>query len=74
MLSVFPNPASDFLNLQLPESAYQWEILSLSGELKLAGQGSGNSRIGLTDLAPGLYQIRVQTDDEQAVRRFARIR
>jgi hypothetical protein len=59
--SVYPNPASDAINVRMTESAdIKLELFSITGVSVLEENFTGNQyRMNLSDLAPGLYMLRI---------------
>lgn len=55
---LFPNPASDFIQLASGQTA-DLQIFDLSGKLLLSARGSNGIFVG--ELAPGLYTVLVRT-------------
>lgn len=58
VVSVFPNPASDFIQISQPGIAY--EIRNLNGQLILQGVSSGTP-VSLQGIANGLYVVHFPT-------------
>lgn len=57
-LAVWPQPAADWIQFNLPEGASLLELYDVQGRLKYAGSASGD-QVSLAGLADGLYLIRV---------------
>jgi len=68
-ISISPNPATDFINIELPSSntTFSSEIYSITGQLVLK---SNESRLDISNLNSGIYMLRVQTDNGVASRRI----
>ncbi|OUS01927.1 hypothetical protein A9Q86_04560 [Flavobacteriales bacterium 33_180_T64] len=62
-LSVSPNPTSDILNLEMPNSITEFntEIYSVTG--KLVYKGSNKAQLDLSNLNSGVYILKVTTDN-----------
>ncbi|RZJ56672.1 MAG: T9SS type A sorting domain-containing protein, partial [Hymenobacter sp.] len=63
-VSVFPNPATDQLTVQLGGAAgpMQVTILNMLGQAVAEQRGTGSRlTLGLTGVAPGVYVLRMQT-------------
>lgn len=73
-IGLFPNPASDFIILEMPEQlkleAYQ--CFDFSGKLVLSGQGGPSGPIHVADLHAGYYFLRLLTDKGAAVKVFVK--
>ncbi|MGC9344955.1 MAG: T9SS type A sorting domain-containing protein, partial [Bacteroidales bacterium] len=66
LFRVYPNPAGDFLNIQLPESTLkaQLVLINLQGQMvKRIQINENNSRISLSDLESGFYMLRLNAGD-----------
>ncbi|GAB4046705.1 hypothetical protein GCM10028810_26710 [Spirosoma litoris] len=68
VVSVYPNPAQTYVNLDLPRldnSLVQIDLLSTTGQLvrseTLKVDGSTTHRLSVADLSNGLYLIRIQS-------------
>jgi hypothetical protein len=65
-LSVFPNPASDFLNIvpdpYMPGYSCTLRIFDLRGKLVLEQKISGPVKIDLAPFDPGMYECELITD------------
>ena len=68
-LVVYPNPASDLLNVEFPSGnkTISWNIVNVTGNVVLTGQASGDSQIDISTLANGVYFIYRQDEDTRAV-------
>ncbi|MDB5236552.1 MAG: hypothetical protein JWR44_3545 [Hymenobacter sp.] len=66
-VSVYPNPAADQLTVQLsgltkPAGAVRATLLNLLGQVVAEQRGTGSTlTLGLADVAPGVYLLRLQT-------------
>ena len=67
-ISIFPNPATDFINLNyLPESS-KIELINISGQT--LHEAFDQSRFNVSDLEAGIYMFRIYSDDESRVVKF----
>ena len=66
-INVFPNPASEYLNVEMANDFKPVELLiyHINGQLAKQFDLTENSifRIGLASLKPGLYLIKVKDED-----------
>lgn len=70
-INVYPNPTSSRLNVVLPQdSKLRFEIYSLGGALLMNVQANGSQVIDVSSLSPGVYTIRVVSDDFFGIRHF----
>jgi len=74
-ISVYPNPANDFISINLNSTATLKEIkiLDLTGrtiDTKFFQKGENNIRIIVSDYPSGVYLISVTTDQGTKVRKF----
>ena len=59
-IKVFPNPASDHLNIVIQEGQnLSYEINSISGQTVQSGKLSGNDLIELNGIASGIYILKI---------------
>ncbi len=71
-IKVYPNPAANFVNVDLPENELTGtlSILSASGQLVRSVQsseGESSVQINIQDLQKGVYMVRWVQSDEQVV-------
>ena len=75
-IKVYPNPASNYINVELPKNDMKGtlSIISASGQLVRSVQSSGGEtslQMDVRDLPKGIYLVRwVQTDDRVVVRKL----
>ena len=55
--TVYPNPASDFIRMQLPEGRYNVHLYSISGQLLYSGNLEPHERIELPGFAAGFMLL-----------------
>lgn len=69
---LIPNPAGDFTQLILPEGKWQVSMIDVSGKLIFSEDQIVVNRynIPLTQLAPGLYFVSVQSEEKRMVRKL----
>jgi hypothetical protein len=72
-LYIYPNPANDRVYIQ---TQYGWEIAEIQ-LLDIAGKlietfGAGTNKIDLQGMAPGIYMIKIQTNQGQMVERLVK--
>lgn len=60
--TVYPNPATDVLNINTNENVQRVEIFNMQGQLVKAENGTVN-HISVKDLANGLYTVKLTTDN-----------
>lgn len=69
-LRVYPNPSTDFINLELPEGA-NYKIIDAAGRLMMADEKSRSTeRIDISGLQQGIYFVQVLHEDNAATMRF----
>ncbi|MCB0396996.1 MAG: T9SS type A sorting domain-containing protein [Flavobacteriales bacterium] len=66
-LVVFPNPGHDEISVKLSKPIVRVEVLNLQGAMVAV---SGNQKIPVRELVPGMYMVKVYTDDGMATGRF----
>lgn len=61
LFSIQPNPATDWLQLTLPNAAViDYQLLDLAGRTVLQGSASGNAKLDLREMTPGAYLFLVK--------------
>ena len=70
-LTVYPNPATDFVQLPVSEGNTSVRILSAEGR-PVRTLSSPTPRLDVRDLAPGIYLLEVTEGDERRVTRFVK--
>ncbi|MBO4654305.1 MAG: C10 family peptidase [Bacteroidales bacterium] len=72
-IQLYPNPASDYLYVTIPESmtVNQLDIFNMEGQLIKTVKGNVSS-INIAELSKGLYFIRIHTEGEIIVRKFVK--
>ena len=59
-VSIYPNPANDFLFVNGISGEFGYEILDIAGKIQAAG--TANKRIGVGSLPKGLYIVRIKDE------------
>lgn len=58
--SIYPNPASDFIEINPPHSGpYKFTLLDASGRMVLNGSATNNAQVDLSVLTPGIYYLQL---------------
>lgn len=70
-LAVYPNPATNVLNISSSDEITGVEVFDLSGRKVLSQMGNVNM-ISLSDLANGVYTIRVNTVNGLQIQKFVK--
>ena len=72
-VSVWPNPTSDLLQIQLPEQSgvYQVTVTDLSGK-RLISERTGDNTISVESLNNGIYLMQVEINDHIYTTRFVK--
>ena len=70
--NIFPNPAADFITVQLEDELTSWRIFSLDGKEILYGDGTGIlTTIDVSSISEkGIYSILLESKTETRVSRF----
>lgn len=66
---VYPNPTSDFININTKEKIYNVEIYDATGK-KVLAELNTNSKIDVRKLLKGVYYIRINTDTKSLTSKF----
>ena len=76
-LSIFPNPSSDYFNLNFnkPINNLEIEVLSMSGKSikKVRGNYGNKPRIEVSDLSQGMYLLRVIADGITSIEKVIKL-
>jgi hypothetical protein len=67
---VFPNPASSWIELEIPDAGYEWmdlKIYDLSGRIVLNENIKSGERINVSELKEGFYLLRLTTNQGSKV-------
>ncbi|MBK9452278.1 MAG: T9SS type A sorting domain-containing protein [Bacteroidetes bacterium] len=68
-LTVYPNPTSEFLMVQINEPIENIAIYNMTGQKVLSAMGN---RISVASLTAGMYLIEIQTEGGKAATRFVK--
>jgi len=60
-VSLYPNPASDYVTISVPEGNGKVELFTIQGQLTLRANITGTYRITISHLPKGVYIVRVST-------------
>jgi len=74
LVNVFPNPANDFINLEMVIDADLIEIYNHEGKLvRTVLQANQKMTIVVEDLDPALYLIKIMTDERVVIKQFLKL-
>jgi len=59
MLKVYPNPASDIINIESRESLDSYSVINVVGQVLMSGSLEGSKNINLGGLANGTYIVKI---------------
>lgn len=64
--TIFPNPATDFLNIQWNgnQSVLNVEVIDITGKKVFAGMIENNSKLPIQDYLEGLYLVRISDNNK----------
>lgn len=70
-VTVYPNPATDILNINLSSINYFVEVINVLGEVVLKSENkSGTSSLSLHELTQGIYTLRIVSNGKQKQMKF----
>ncbi|WNB17004.1 Kelch repeat-containing protein [Marivirga arenosa] len=69
-ISIYPNPANEFVNFSLGENIILKQIQVLNVNGKFVKTVKSNDRIDLSNLAPGLYFVRFKTNQGETTKKL----
>jgi len=61
---VFPNPATDILQIKSGEAIHRINIYNPTGQLLKTYNGETNEWLDISELMPGMYILRIETSDD----------
>ncbi|MCH2197224.1 MAG: S8 family serine peptidase [Flavobacteriales bacterium] len=62
--NLYPNPATDVLNITVPSGAYNLEVVELTGRILESTMIQGNAVVNTSDYASGIYIVRLIQDGQ----------
>jgi hypothetical protein len=71
-LKLYPNPARDVLIIETGNSEFRFEISDATGQVVRKGTGKVKTQIETSDLAQGIYLIKLYTGNETAYRKLVK--
>ena len=66
---VYPNPATEVINIQVSENVQRVEIFNMQGQLVKVAEGEVSS-ISVKDLANGMYTMKLTTDNGTSIHKI----
>lgn len=71
-VKVYPNPASEILNIDAP-IASEWELYNISGQhLNFGKTTNTNTKIDVSGLQPGVYLLKIQLEGNSQIVKFTK--
>jgi hypothetical protein len=61
MLTVWPNPAAEYINISFSGNIESLRLMNSAGQLLLESTGNNSRAINTSNLESGLYFIQIQT-------------
>jgi PKD repeat protein len=73
-LSIYPNPANDFVIINTQLNRYTYRMVSMDGRVLIENQvfGEGNARIDLDNISPGMYQLIINSDAQEIIHKLVK--
>jgi hypothetical protein len=72
-ISVFPNPASDFLRIIGIEGDYKYTVTDITGKIVKSGTTCISENISISELKSGLYFIVINTGNQNYLNKFTKL-
>ncbi|WP_369592735.1 T9SS type A sorting domain-containing protein [Marivirga arenosa] len=69
-ISIYPNPANEFVNFSLGENIISKQIQVLNVNGKFVKTVKSNDRVDLSNLPPGLYFVRFRTNHGETTKKL----
>lgn len=70
--TVYPNPATDVLNVENITTNSSYAITSLEGRRVLSGYVDATAQLNVSNLPTGLYMITIENESQKEVRKFVK--
>lgn len=72
---IYPNPASDFVNIIISEELYQYDlqILDINGSVIKTLKPESNKEIDISDLFSGIYIVRLFNKNNFLLKKFIKM-
>lgn len=67
---VFPNPASDYFQINLNDEDYRYTITNTAGKKIISGAGHSESVIDISRLDSGIYFVSIESNGISAIRKL----
>jgi hypothetical protein len=72
-VSIYPNPATDVLSVNLSSSNYSLEVINVKGEVVIKSDNkSGTSSLSVNELDQGIYTLRITSNGNQKLIKFVK--
>ncbi len=65
--AVYPNPASNFINLDLPDGTYTIQLYTIQGQLKQQVSAWHKQQVDISSLDNGIYILSIQNTESRQV-------
>ncbi len=70
-VAVFPNPTANLLTIQMNTEGFEMEIIDTSGRSLLRQRVDGSTnQVNVSSLQPGLYFIKLRTEEQELTKRL----
>ncbi|MEO9572089.1 MAG: T9SS type A sorting domain-containing protein [Polaribacter sp.] len=69
-ISIYPNPANDFISVSTNETITGMEVYNLIGKKVISSSNTNNKTINVSNLAKGVYVLKVMSDELVASRKI----
>ncbi len=71
MVNIYPNPADQFLNIELPvKGNYNAQILNTVGAVISDFELSGDKIVDVSSLSPGFYLLKISSNNSIGMQSF----
>ena len=67
---IYPNPASDVINIKSNAQRYEYQMINSLGQVVLEGVSSGENTISVANMKNGIYFLRLVSDDEMSINKI----
>ena len=71
-ISIYPNPASDILYINLPLTNFSFEVINSLGEVIVRSENKSITSVELSNVKPGIYFLKLNVDGQEKQIKFVK--
>lgn len=73
VITLFPNPVKKYLIIKGLNQGFNFQLIDLLGRTKIYKNDYFSNSIDVSELTPGMYVLRIETNDKIIVRKFQKL-